>query len=139
MTPEELARQALTADAAFCVTGGTVVAIGSPVLARWLGLPAPLIGTAGTTTAVWGGWVFLGAGTPDWQKPTAVAAVANVIAAKGLGLVGLTRDRKSARVALLASSGVITGFAAAQGLALLLDRRQRARQAEADDTAALAK
>jgi len=123
MVPEELALQSLTADSAFSAVGGFGVTVLSPVVARTLSLPTPLVAAAGIGGIAWGAWAAMAAGSDDWRAAAKVAAVVDGARAGLLAVAAATRPTPGARVAVAAVAVPLAACAGAQTAALLWDRK----------------
>ena len=126
MTPEDLARQSLSTDAAFCTASGTAMVALSPFLGPWLGLPKTGVAVTGAATGMWGGWVLLAAGAPHWRTPTKVVATVNTAATVALATLAAGRPTKAGRIAVGLVATDVAALAGLQLGALVLDRRARA-------------
>ena len=112
-------------DAVYCGLVGAGGMLYAEPMAERLGVPPVVVRAAGAGTLAWAATVAGLASTDDWQRVTALVAVANIGTAKGLGLWGLVHANDRGRRLLRTLAVQVGAFGAVQVVALIAERRAR--------------
>jgi hypothetical protein len=111
---ERDARRWLRLDALYCAVAALIALVLCVPLARWFGVPFPLVAVIGAATGAWAWLLHRLAASPAWRRPLAAVAAANVAGSAAVTVLAALAPGVAPRLLLAAVAIEVAAFAVVQ-------------------------